>query len=139
MGDPPKLGGEPKPMWFRGGDAPYIITSPAEWGDAWKKRTLVFYRGTVAPIAPYPGRVGTSDWHNGGSRDLHATSRQRDETQPCFAAGLAEQIQPTVPSPQPLFPVEVERMAAAFHDAGLLVPTNYAAPDGQPIDSASQA
>ena len=119
-------------------DAAYITTSPSEWDEAcnWQKRTLLFYRGCKTPTAPYPGRRGTSDWHNGAGRNAIDVAHARDETHVGFAKGLAEQIQPNVPARHPSFVVEVERLAAAFHSAGLPIPHDYNSANGYPTSEA---
>jgi hypothetical protein len=122
-------------------DAQYVVTSPSEWDTAcqWQKRTLVFYRGCSPPTPPFPGRRGTSAWHNAGGRSAVQTAHARDETHFGFARGLAAQIVPTVSSDQPAFAVEVERLAAAVDAAGLPVPADYYAPRGYPLGAADRA
>ena len=61
-------------------DAPYMVTQPAEWGDGWQKRTLLFVRGSAFPQPPAPGARGTSDWHNRSGRRGELTAPLRDGT-----------------------------------------------------------
>ena len=126
-------------------DAPYVVTSPSEWPDGdepWQKRTLVFYRGCAAPTPPAPGARGIAEWHHARSRDADVVSRDRDETRRGFARGLASVVPvgfDDALDEQPLFAVEVERMALAWHSLGLPLPAWYAAADAQPPSAAERA
>ena len=121
-------------------DALRIVTSPSEWDEVcdWQKKTLVFYRGCSPPVPPFPGRRGASAWHNGGGRTATEAAHARDETHVGFARGLAEQIVPDGSVVDPIFAVEVERMAMPFYHAGLPLPVHYNALGGQPCDAAEQ-
>ena len=107
-------------------DARCLVTSPAEWGDEWQKCTLLFVRGAALPVPPYPGAKGSKGWH------ARSTPSERDATQPCLARGLAQQLAPDGSGSQPVYAVEVERMAAAWHAAGLPLPADYSAAEGRP-------
>ena len=121
-------------------DAPYVATSPSEWGDEWQKITYIFYRGADPPQPPHPGVKGSSDWHQANRwASAEEKARARDELQPRFAAGLSEQLVPNGQGEQPIFRVEVERLAAAFHSAGLPLPADYASPTGRPTLEADRA
>lgn len=114
-------------------DAPFVTTSPSEWADEWQKTTYIFYRGAAPPAPPFPGRKGTSAWHQERRwASAEEKARVRDELQPKFAAGLAAQLVPSGAHAQPDFRTEVQRLAAAFYAAGLPLPADYANPTGRP-------
>eukprot|EP00965_Chrysotila_dentata_P051055 1692578-Pleurochrysis_carterae.AAC.1 len=101
-------------------DAERLATSPAEWGGAWQKRTILFFRGTAAPAPSYPGAKGSTAWHDEQAGRGEDRARLRDATDAGMASGFARQAMTTSEAAAagtaraPAYAVEIERLAAAW-------------------------
>ena len=114
---------------------------PTEFGDEWQKETVYFCRGMAYPVRAHERGGGDTTWHSrrppsgtlsSGVPPGEARARMRDETGHGQAAAIAAaMLGPALPHEQPVYAVEVERLAAACY--GILpLPVDYSNATGQP-------
>ena len=109
-------------------DAPFITTTPMTWGDDSRDLALLFWRGAPNPIPP-PGGGSAVPAH-----DELRRARDAPMTVPELTRGVTEQLKPDGSGADPIFEVEIERLAAAVYAAGLPVPQWYSRADAGPLE-----
>ena len=119
-------------------DASHFVTCLSDWASDWKKREIIFVRNAPRPRPTTPGAKSSSAWHARRPGGAEAQAKARDETPDGMASAFAEQCRPLGQPVRLDAEVEVERFAAAWHLAGLPVPTGYNAAHGLPSDEEEQ-
>lgn len=122
--------------------SPTQIVRPCDVGDSDGKRFHFFERGGRVPLSRNPTVEGTSghgqlhDFPDAEARDRWRSSWARH---PKLCEAVVAAVSETAEAAADLvYSEEIERFAGAWYDAGLPVPSDYAAPDAMPALLESQ-
>lgn len=115
---------------------------PCDVGDDDNKPIHLYERGGRLLISRTVGAVGVAshkrirDFSDADSRDRWRSSWARF---PSLSAALVAAVDENAAPAGPLdYREEIERFAVSWHEAGLPVPSDYAAPDAQPVHEADR-